>query len=43
MRETLRSLSGYGGVLFDLDGTLYRGDTALPGAATSSARAATRG
>ncbi len=32
MRETLRSLSGYGGVLFDLDGTLYRGDTALPGA-----------
>ena len=33
MRETLRSLSGYGGVLFDLDGTLYRGDTALPGAA----------
>jgi glycerol-1-phosphatase len=32
MRETLRSLSGFGGVLFDLDGTLYRGDTALPGA-----------
>ena len=32
MRETLRSLSGHGGVLFDLDGTLYRGDTALPGA-----------
>ena len=31
MRETLRSLSGYGGALFDLDGTLYRGDTALPG------------
>ncbi len=33
MRAALRSLAGYGGVLFDLDGTLYRGDVALPGAA----------
>ena len=32
MREPLRSLAGYGGVMFDLDGTLYRGATALPGA-----------
>lgn len=32
MREPLRSLAPYGGVLFDLDGTLYRGDVALPGA-----------
>lgn len=26
------ALDGYDGVLFDLDGTLYRGETALPGA-----------
>jgi glycerol-1-phosphatase len=32
MREPLRSLGRYGGVVFDLDGTLYRGATALPGA-----------
>jgi HAD superfamily hydrolase (TIGR01450 family) len=31
-RPPLRSLAPYGGVLFDLDGTLYRGDVALPGA-----------
>ena len=31
-RPALRSLAGYGGVLFDLDGTLYRGDEALAGA-----------
>ncbi len=32
MRDPLHSLSAYGGVMFDLDGTLYRGSTALPGA-----------
>jgi HAD superfamily hydrolase (TIGR01450 family) len=31
-RAPLRSLDGYGGVLFDLDGTLYRGAQPLPGA-----------
>jgi glycerol 3-phosphatase-2 len=31
-RPPLRSLERYGGVLFDLDGTLYRGATPLPGA-----------
>ena len=31
-RPPLRSLDGYGGVLFDLDGTLYRGAQPLPGA-----------
>lgn len=31
-RPPLRSLGSYGSVLFDLDGTLYRGDHALPGA-----------
>jgi 4-nitrophenyl phosphatase len=31
-RPPLRSLAPYAGVLFDLDGTLYRGDVALPGA-----------
>jgi HAD superfamily hydrolase (TIGR01450 family) len=31
-RPPLRSLARYGAVLFDLDGTLYRGDHALPGA-----------
>lgn len=32
-RAPLRSLAPYGGVLFDLDGTLYRGEAPLPGAA----------
>jgi len=31
-RPPLRSLGAYGGVVLDLDGTLYRGDVALPGA-----------
>ena len=33
MRRPLPALAGHGGVLFDLDGTLYRGDEPLPAAA----------